>query len=343
MVESSASPTGLANYCSYVDLRYLPRLAALVESIRQFDLKSPIHVLCLDEDTLEQCDRVLGENVTTLSLRQLEEVFPELESAKSSRTAMEYVFTLTPYLVKWVMDNSRNEDPSIYLDADLYFFKSPAGVLEELGESDVGIIPHSYPSNLAQSLRKYGLYNVGWVGFRNTQAGRRCLDWWASQCLAWCGDEPVEGKYADQAYLDQFPELFDGVKVLENRGFNLAPWNTRGQVILMDSDGRVTLGDHTPLTFFHFHGLKRFGKWMVTSQLNYRSPASKSLVEYVYKPYLRALHKAEKELLNTKSGKPTQRLVRGKGVRKWARTFSGKLLMIASVITGNAVDVSRLK
>ena len=343
MVDRSALPTRIANYCSYVDIRYLPRLAALVESVRQFDLKSPIYVLCLDEDTIEQCERVLGDSVTTLSLRQLEEAFPELESAKSSRTAMEYVFTLTPYLIKWVMDTSQNEAPSIYLDADLYFFKSPTGVLEELGRSDVGIIPHSYPSKIAQSLRKYGLYNVGWVGFRNTQAGRRCLDWWANQCLEWCGDEAVDGKYADQGYLDQFPELFDGVKVLENRGFNLAPWNTRGQVILTDSDGRVTLGDHTPLTFFHFHGLKRFGKWMVTSQLNYLSPTSKPLIDLVYKPYLRALQKAEKAIGSTKSGRPIQRLVRGKGVRKWARNLSSKILMIASVISGNAVDMSRLK
>ena len=343
MVESSDSSTGFANYCSYVDLRYLPRLAALVESIRKFDRKSPIYVLCLDANTLEQCDRLLGENVTPLSLGELEGAFPELQTAKENRTAMEYVFTLTPYLIKWVMGKSENGAPSIYLDADLYFFESPAGVLEDLGTSEIGIIPHSYPSNIAQSLRKYGLYNVGWVGFRNSQAGRQCLDWWASQCLDWCGDEPLSGKYADQGYLDQFPNLFEGVKVLENRGFNLAPWNTKGQAILKDSDGRVTLGDHTPLTFFHFHGLKRLGKWMVTSQLNYRSPASKSLVENVYKPYLRALQSAEKELENTKSGRPTQKLVRGKGVRKWARNLLAKALMIASVLTGNAVDMSRLK
>jgi hypothetical protein len=77
--------------------------------------------------------------------------------------------------------------------------------------------------------------------------------------------------------------------------------------------------------------------------LNYRSPASKSLVEHVYKPYLRALQEAEKKLENTKAGKTVHRLVRGKGIRKWARNLSGKLIMIASVITGNAVDMSRLK
>jgi hypothetical protein len=256
---------------------------------------------------------------------------------------MEYVFTLTPFLMKFALENSEKEELVAYLDADLFFFDNPEAVFRSMTESDVGIIPHHYPEQLARPLAKYGTFNVGLVVIRNSESGIECLDWWASQCLAWCGDEPVDGKYADQGYLDQFPKLFDGVKVLENRGFNLAPWNTSGQEILKNSDGRVTLGDQTPLTFFHFHGLKRFGKWMVTSQLNYRSPASISLVEYVYKPYLIALQKAEMDIKNMKSGKPIQGLVRGKGTRKWARNLLGKLLMIVSVLTGNAVDMSRLK
>jgi muramidase (phage lysozyme) len=82
---------------------------------------------------------------------------------------------------------------------------------------------------------------------------------------------------------------------------------------------------------------------MVTSQLNYRSPASKSLVEQVYKPYLRVLQKTERELEKTKSVRPIQKLVRGKGVRKWVRNLLGKALMIASVLTGNAIDMSKLR
>jgi hypothetical protein len=66
-------------------------------------------------------------------------------------------------------------------------------------------------------------------------------------------------------------------------------------------------------------------------------------MEHVYKPYLRALQKAEAELEEQASGRPIQKLVRGKGLRKWVRTLLDKLLMFASVITGNAVDMSKLK
>lgn len=330
-------------YCSYSDVTYFPKIKVLVNSIRQFDPYSEFHLLCLDQETFLLAQDLSEKGVITIRLGDVEAAHPELLNAKNNRTPMEYVFTLTPYLMKIVCSTTNLGSWINYLDADLCFFSDPQIIWEELNGYEVGIITHNYPNKLAKSLAKYGRFNVGLVAIRNSELGTKCLDWWASQCLDWCGDEPVDGKYADQGYLDQFPSLFEGVKILENRGFNLAPWNTSGRVISSDSEGNVILGDYTPLTFFHFHGIKRFGNWMVTSQLNYRSPASKSLMELVYEPYLRELWKAEKSLENKKLGRPARKLVRGKGLRKLARNLSSKLLMVASVITGNAVHMSRLK
>jgi hypothetical protein len=75
LVGSPAFPTGFANHCSYVVLRYLPRLMALVGSIGKFDAKSLIYVLFLDEHTMEQSKRALGEKGPTFSLSELEEAF----------------------------------------------------------------------------------------------------------------------------------------------------------------------------------------------------------------------------------------------------------------------------
>jgi hypothetical protein len=330
-------------FCSYVDLNYLPRLVALVESIQVHSENEQFYLLCLDPQTYDLVNQMPKHSVQAITVHDIERSFPELQVAKKNRSSIEYVFTLTPYLLRFVADQVAPNVLVNYLDADLFFFGPPERVTKAMQGFDVGIVPHHYPDKLSKSLKKYGQFNVGLVAVRNSDLGRFCLNWWASQCLEWCGDEPLDGKYADQGYLDQFPDRFQGVKVLDNRGFNLAPWNTSGQNILHDPNGHVLLGNQTPLTFFHFHGLKRFGKWMVTSQLNYKSPASEPLIEHVYKPYLRALQRAEAALGKQASGRPIQKLVRGKGLRKWARTLSGKLLMVASVLTGNAVDMSRLK
>jgi len=330
-------------YCTYSDLNYLPRLITLLESLRNTEASYRVLILALDVET----ELYFSENpkpeiqVSTISLIQSK--FTRLPEAKANRSEMEFVFTLTPFLMKQAIEMANPGEVAVYLDADLFFFSDPTLVLESMSESDIGIIPHHYPDSNLRRLSQYGTFNVGWVGIRNSENGRKCVEWWAERCLEWCRDEPVEGNYADQGYLDKFPELFKGVKILSNRGFNLAPWNTDGQTMRENEAGQIVVGEQTVLVFFHFHGLKKFGKWMVTSQLNYKSPASKPIMEHVYKPYLRALQKAETALKATTSGGSTKKLVRGKGLRKWARTLSGKWLMVASVLTGNAVDMSKLK
>jgi hypothetical protein len=331
-----------ATYCSYANIDYLPRFMALVQSIRLFDKDSEIYLLCLDEMTLDLAPRLFGDSVTILDVKSIESGYPELLGAKLNRTPIEYVFTLTPYLMRHVQARTDSGSFVIYLDADLYFVSSPEFVVREIESSDVGIIPHGYPGFLSRALLRYGKFNVGWVGVRNSENGRVCLEWWANRCLEWCGDQPMDGKYADQGYLDQFPKLFTGVKILENRGFNLAPWNTSGIQITEDKQGRVIVAGQGPLVFFHFHGLKRIGKWMVTSQLNYKSPASKQLIDLVYKPYLQSLKHSEELLDKFSCVGAGPRLVRGRGLRKAARNLVSKILALISVFTGNAIDMSRL-
>jgi hypothetical protein len=48
---------------------------ALVGSIGKFDAKSLIYVFYLDEHTMEQSKRALGEKGPTFSLSELEEAF----------------------------------------------------------------------------------------------------------------------------------------------------------------------------------------------------------------------------------------------------------------------------
>lgn len=333
----------ITTYLIYSDVSYVARAVSLIQSLRNRGEESNILFFSLDDIAHQIMKELAPKGVQVVTLDKLEGRFEGLAEAKMTRSPMEYVFTLTPFLFLYAMKSSKPEDLLVYLDADLYFLSSPGEILSEVAGSDIGIVPHFYPSNLKKRLQKYGVFNVGWVGIRNSENGRACAEWWGERCLEWCYDTPLDGKYADQGYLNQVPMLFKGVKILENRGFNLAPWNVSGQKISKDGQGRVLVGDQTPVTFFHFHGLKRFGKWMITSQLNYRSPASNELIDLVYKPYLRSLKRAEELVSNHTSSQKAPKLARGRGLRKLARVLLTKVLMVTSVITGNAIDMSRLK
>ena len=330
----------LRAYCTYFDSGYLPRGIALIESLRKHGDDSPVWVLALDDGVASYFSETPIHNVQVVTVKDLESAEPALAPLRASRSVMEYYFTCTPQLTRYVM--GKYSDPSttiIYLDADLYFFDDPELVLDALGDGSVGIIEHRYPDLVANKLAKYGRFNVGWVGFRADKAGHACLEWWAARCLEWCYDRPEAGKYADQGYLDSFPQ-FEGVRVLESLGFNLAPWNTKGRKLAHDTKTGIVIDGTDPLIFFHFHGLRRVGGWYVTGQLVYGARLNSTLRKHVYEPYLKRLESAHTAVLAAME--PRQTSSRGRGWRGIFSRTRKRTLDIVTIATGNAISVRQL-
>jgi len=328
-------------YATYFDSGYLSRGLTLIDSLRRNGDDAPVWVLTLDDAAKRYLDEAALPGVTALTIADIEAAEPALPPLKSQRSRMEYYFTATPLLMKWVM--ARQSDPQtvvIYLDADLYFFDDPSLVLDALGAGSVGIIEHKYPPRLAASLAKYGRFNVGWVGIRCDADGMACVRWWGDSTLAWCSDKPAAGKYADQGYLDSFPALFEGVVVLPSLGFNLAPWNTAKTTVTL-ADGTVTVSQgarHDALAFFHFHGLRRVRHWYVSSQLVYGAWMTRTLHEAVYRPYATRLARADLLVAAVLPPSAVQR--RGNGIRGLVSRFRKFALDRLSIATGNAVRVT---
>ena len=112
-----------------------------------------------------------------------------------------------------------------YVDADMFFFASPARIFEAMdaAKASVLVTAHRFPLWLKR-YERHGKFNVGLLSFQNDGVGRACLDEWRGRCLGWCYDRLEEGKYADQKYLDEWPErLGAALLVLEHREVNLAP------------------------------------------------------------------------------------------------------------------------
>ena len=317
-------------YATYFDSGYLSRGLALIESLREHGDASPVWIMALDDQVPALVAAAGLPDVTVIGVEAIEEEVPGLSALKGERTRMEYYFTTTPLLIAYVMRHSPAGTDVAYLDADLVFTADPALVWEALGDGSVGIIEHRYPPRLARRLAKYGRYNVGWVGFRDDDRGRTVLDWWGEQTLAWCGDTPTNGKYADQGYLDEFPTRFDGVTVIPDLGMDAAPWNSARWTWRAEGD-TVTV-DGEPLVFFHMHALRRVGRWWMTAQLQYGAPAGRVLRERVYTPYVRRL-----EAWEARIPVPARPAKRGVGLRGIAFRAVQRALHLVGIVTGNAV------
>jgi hypothetical protein len=321
-------------YCTYFDNGYLSRALTLFESLRMQGDDSKIIVLALDTQVQEYFDRNPLPNIEVISISVLEVFEPRLPSLKMTRSKMEYYLTCTPLLVKYALEKtSSTQALSIYLDADLYFFANPDNVLADLTGADVGIIEHRYPAHRAEKLAKYGRFNVGWVGFRNTKEGRQVLDWYAEKTIDWCSDIPDSGRYADQGYLDWFPE-FENVRVLTNSGFNVAPWNTSRHKLTLNNSNVES--DGSPLIFFHFHGVRKVGKRFTTSQLIYGSPLNKVLRESIYQLYINRLDFFDHVVSDALGAESTIKK-RGNGIIGLLSRVRKKVFDAITIATGNSL------
>lgn len=315
----------------------------MIRSLRRHTPDARVWVLCLSDEVHLLLTKLNEPGVIPISLTEFEANDSALIAARDDgRTQMDYYFTCTPSLVRYVMIHVPEAEWVTYLDGDLWFFDTPDAIYTEIGDGSVAIIPHRYPPHLNEK-HQYGLYNVGWVSFRRTADGIACLDWWRERCLEWCldvVDEPND-RFADQRYLDRFPKLFSGVTILKNPGANLAPWNIAGHR-LEEIDGMLRVDDR-PLIFFHFHGLKRVGqRRFLTAHKHYGARVCAIARKHLYEPYLAeilAIERENKPLLPGDDGQ-TLRLSSAPMMRPaWAdwRAAKARLGLYAAILRGFSV------
>lgn len=280
-------------FCTYFDQRYLPRGLALYASLLRNCASFRLRVLCLDAVTHEVLTDMALPSLDPISIDDFERANPDVAAARQERSLLEYYFTCTPALILHALDGVQNGELLTYLDADLWLFADPAPLLDELRDSSIGLVPHFHsPLNLRNSR---GRYNIGWITFRNDERARDALTSWRQQCIDWCYAKLEDGKYADQKYLDDWPETRPGTKVLENAGAGLAPWNITGHVIAV-VDGRTTI-DGDDVFFFHFSQMRRVNAMIYDTMLPaFRARETGAAVEALYKPYVRELDAIYRQL-----------------------------------------------
>jgi hypothetical protein len=333
-------------YCTYFDHNYLSRGLALYHSLQRHAPGSRLWVLCLSD----ACHRTLLAldlpALLPVRLADFEAADSEVAATRAHRSPIEYYFTCSPAWMLFVMQREADAEWVTYLDGDLFFFDSPGTIYDELRDASVAIIPHRYTSKL-QKLRKFGTYNVGWVGARNEPDGIAVIEWWRGKCIDWCHDYVDGERFADQGYLNWFPRQFSRVKVIENIGANLAPWNV-GNYRVEFRGNRLLIDAIHPLVFFHFQGLRKGLRWFIfNSHRFYRAPFSRDVRNHIYKPYvdeLLAIEKTVNPVLDISEAKPHRRSAItdiGQYLKGKVRSAGTLVFQLLDIVTNRAFLVFR--
>lgn len=242
---------GVEHFVTLFDNNFLPIGLCLHASLLEHGHPFHLWILCMDELAEQNLQKLALLHVSLIPLREIEDA--RLLEVKPARSRGEYCWTLTPFTPQFVFDRNPEVKQVTYLDADMFFFASPKLLLDEFEHSgkQVLITEHAYDPRYERfgRARRGGRFCVQFITFKRSLEAEKIMRWWQDRCLEWCYARVEEGKFGDQKYLDQWPELFGSeVHILSQKEKTLAPWN----VAYYEKLGH---GQVTPI-FYHFHGFR---------------------------------------------------------------------------------------
>lgn len=288
----------MKNFCTLFDSHYLDKGLVLYNSLEKCTKAFTLYVFCFDEKAFEVLTALALEHIKLIKEEEIET--PELIIAKENRTRAEFCWTCTPVIIEYILNNYKVQNCT-YIDCDLFFYKDPQILFDELKSKDHVIITPHRLSESKQDRRteaRYGKYCVEFNYFDQSPESRKALTWWKERCLEWCYCKVEDGKYGDQKYLDSFEELFDGIHVLQNLGGGVAPWNIRQYELEKADEEEVTLTEtrtskEFDLVFYHFQSIR----FLNDNQVNINSGCTDpNMIQHVYYPYMRRILEVRKEL-----------------------------------------------
>lgn len=258
------------HYVTLFDSVFLPQGLALHHSLLEHGADCLLWVLCLDDACLKTLQHLDLPQMRLLDLGRLET--PELLSVKPGRSKAEYCWTLTPWSIQWVLEAEPTAHRVTYLDADVFFLKSPVSILAELEASGCGVLitEHGYAPEYDQTPTS-GRYCVQFLTIVRG-LGSPILYWWRDRCIEWCFARHENSLFGDQKYLERFSSILPGTVYSIGADCRFqAPWNS---VSFRFSEA----------TLFHFHGLRILARDLIRiSGGAYLIPAP--AIAYIYKPY----------------------------------------------------------
>ena len=289
----------MMTFCTLFDSYYLDKGLTLYRSLEQVTEDFKLYIFCFDDKSYQILGDLHLKHAVLVHHSEIED--STLLKLKEERSKAEYCWTCTPVIIEYVLQHFQ-EESCTYIDADLYFFRNPQILFDEIAnvKANVVITEHRFTNsfNDRRHLKRSGKYCVEFNYFDQSENAKEALQWWKEKCFEWCYHLYEPERMGDQKYLEKFPVLFKGVHELQHLGGGMAPWNLKQyEVIRMEENAPVFVEKSSkkefPLVFYHFQNMRYLTEDMVNVSSGTHSKKTK---DAIYPTYLKAVEKVRKEL-----------------------------------------------
>lgn len=286
-------------FCTLFDSYYLDKGLALYQSLARCTKDFKLYIFCFDDQSFQILSDLSLKHAVIVHHSQIED--DTLLKLKKERSKAEYCWTCTPVIIEYVLKQCKEENCT-YIDADLYFFRSPKILFQEIEEAKANIVitEHRFTDSLndRRLCKRSGRYCVEFNFFDQSENAWKALNWWKERCFEWCFHLYEPERMGDQKYLEKFPILFEGVHELQHLGGGVAPWNlAQYELSRIEKEGPVLLEKKTkkefPLVFYHFQNIR----YLSENRVNVSSGThSKKVKDAIYPVYLREIEQIRSQL-----------------------------------------------
>lgn len=277
------------HFSTVVSRDHLYKFLALNSSLREHAGSYKLYVLCADDSVYDVLKAIPFENVVLVQLKEIED--ETLLQARSNRLFHAYCWTLKPVFLNHVLQVFPDAHYFAHLDADLFFFADPASLFAENPTASLYLTHHRNAKAFEGFYAITGIYNTGFVGCRRDDTSLEAIEEWALKCIDYCPikEEPQRRLFGDQRYVEDWPQRYEGVHVVESIGANAALWNIANYKV--SRQGRQVCLNGIPLIFYHFSGLSIISRYEFNLCWYYHIEDEK-VVSLIYHPYLERLSAA---------------------------------------------------
>jgi hypothetical protein len=196
---------------------------------------------------------------------------PNLNWMIENYNIVELNTAVKPYYFEYLFNHFKAAE-ILFFDPDILVFGSVDSTTSNFRDYDVLLTPHVtqpipqgvYPWE--NHFLNHGIYNLGFIGIKDTRNTRLLLKWWQERCATHCISDYRRGLYVDQLWANFIPLFFEKVYIDKNPCLNVAFWNLHERQLSIDQDNFFI--NKLPLVFFHFSAFNPRQPELLTKEQN---------------------------------------------------------------------------